>query len=56
MRGAGFRSVTQAARFFEPYYSQAVAIGDFDNDGFDDIYISNLTANTLWHNLEMVRL
>jgi enediyne biosynthesis protein E4 len=38
------------ARMVDPAFSQAIAVGDFDNDGFQDIYISNVTANTLWWN------
>jgi hypothetical protein len=32
------------------HYSQGVAIGDYDDDGFDDIYITNVGRNTLLHN------
>lgn len=46
----GFRDVTASARFTEPNYGQAVAVADYDDDGFDDFYISNVFANTLWHN------
>ncbi len=49
--GDGFRAIATFARFDELNYSQAVAVGDFDNDGFEDIYISNVFENTLWHNL-----
>lgn len=45
-----FEDVTQYAGIVEPRYSQGVAIGDFDNDGFDDIYVTNLGRNTLLHN------
>ncbi len=45
-----FVDVSTRARFFEPNYSQAVAVGDYDNDGFDDFYVSNVFENTLWHN------
>jgi enediyne biosynthesis protein E4 len=46
-----FRPVSKFARIEERHYSQAVAVGDFDNDGFDDFYVSNTLANTLWKNL-----
>jgi len=46
----GFRSVAGSSRLEEKNYSQGVAVGDFDNDGFDDVYITNLGLNTLWHN------
>lgn len=42
--------VDSQARFVESGFSQAVAVGDFDNDGFQDIYVSNVFANTLWWN------
>ncbi len=31
-------------------YSQGAAIGDFDGDGFDDIYVTNVGSNALYHN------
>lgn len=43
------RSDSQA-RLMERAFSQAVAVGDFDNDGFQDVYISNVFANTFWWN------
>lgn len=49
-RGGFFDNVSQEARIEELEYSQGVAVGDFDNDGFDDIYVSNVGANTLWWN------
>ncbi len=48
--GSGFRSVAESTRIVEGNYSQGVAVADFDNDGFDDLYITNLGENTLWHN------
>lgn len=32
-------------------YGQGVSVGDFDNDGFDDVYITNVGRNSLWHNM-----
>jgi enediyne biosynthesis protein E4 len=32
------------------HYGMGVAIGDFDNDGFEDIYVTNYDGNTLYHN------
>lgn len=49
-RGDRFESVTTLSLIQERGYSQGVAIADFDNDGFDDIYVTNVGANTLWHN------
>ncbi|HEY2015039.1 MAG TPA: VCBS repeat-containing protein, partial [Bryobacteraceae bacterium] len=31
-------------------YSYGVAVGDYDNDGFPDIFIANTGMNTLYHN------
>jgi enediyne biosynthesis protein E4 len=31
-------------------YGMGVAIGDYDNDGFADIYVTNFGRNTLYHN------
>ncbi|PYR24206.1 MAG: hypothetical protein DMF98_16220 [Acidobacteria bacterium] len=32
------------------YYGMGVAVGDYDNDGFEDLYVTNYGANTLYHN------
>ena len=45
-----FEDVTEPAGIREFGYSQGVAIGDYDNDGFDDIYVTNVGGNTLFHN------
>ena len=31
-------------------YGMGVAVGDYDNDGFEDLYVTNYGANTLYHN------
>jgi len=31
-------------------YGMGVAVGDYDNDGFADIYVTNYGKNTLYHN------
>jgi len=31
-------------------YAMGVAVGDYDNDGFPDIYVTNFGSNTLYHN------
>ena len=48
--GVSWPRVDVPARLVESAFSQAVAVGDFDNDGFQDIYISNVFANTFWWN------
>jgi hypothetical protein len=32
------------------YYAMGVAVGDYDNDGFQDIYVTGYGGNTLYHN------
>jgi enediyne biosynthesis protein E4 len=31
-------------------YNMGVAVGDYDNDGFEDIYVTGYGGNTLYHN------
>jgi len=31
-------------------YDMGVAVGDYDNDGFEDIYVTGFGGNTLYHN------
>jgi hypothetical protein len=45
-----FEDVATAAGIVEPFYGQGVAVADFDADGFDDIYVTNVGRNTLWKN------
>jgi hypothetical protein len=45
-----FELVTPAALIDEHGYGQGVAVGDFDNDGFDDIYVANVGGNSLYRN------
>jgi hypothetical protein len=47
----GFVDVTLPAGIHETGYGQGVAVGDFDDDGFDDVYVTNVGANTLFRNL-----
>ena len=48
--GREFRNVTVAAGIHEPRYSQGVAAGDLDNDGFSDVYVTNVGENSLFQN------
>lgn len=45
-----FVDVTAVSGIRETAYGQGVAIADFDNDGFDDLFISNIGTNTLFRN------
>ena len=46
-----FVDVTAVAGFRETGFGQGVTIGDFDNDGFDDIFVTNVGRNTLFQGL-----
>ena len=32
------------------HYGMGVAVGDYDNDGFEDLYVTSYGGNTLYHN------
>jgi len=46
-----FTDVTRAAGLGLETYGMGCAVGDFDNDGFDDIYITSVGGNHLFRNL-----
>jgi hypothetical protein len=47
-----FTDVAQQAGIADPGFTKAVAFGDYDGDGFADVYVSNLgSANRLYRNL-----
>lgn len=46
-----FVRVTEAAGLGVSLYGMGVAVGDFDNDGFPDLYITAVGTNRLFHNL-----
>jgi hypothetical protein len=45
-----FTDVTQRTGLNIPMFGLGCAIGDYDNDGWDDIYITNYGGNILFHN------
>ena len=45
-----FVDVTQASGIRAGGYGMGVATGDFDNDGWVDLYVTNFRANQLWRN------
>ncbi len=46
-----FSDVTQAAGLDkQSYYGQGIALGDYDNDGRVDLFVSALGSNHLYHN------
>jgi enediyne biosynthesis protein E4 len=49
--GAGhFKDVTAKAGLVGTGYDMGVAIGDYDNDGYEDIFVGGVHRNTLYHN------
>ncbi|MBZ5498668.1 MAG: CRTAC1 family protein [Acidobacteriia bacterium] len=45
-----FEDVTEKAGVGASGYGMGVAVGDFDNDGHPDIYVTNFGKNILYHN------
>lgn len=48
-----FTDVTERAGLsgmIQGYYNMGVAVGDYDNDGFEDIYVTGFEGNILYHN------
>lgn len=48
--GWKFTDITATALPSTPAYTIAVTVGDTDGDGDDDLYLSNLGPDMLWHN------
>ncbi len=45
-----FEDVTEKAGLKGVGYGMGVAVGDFDNDGFEDLYVTAYGGNKLYHN------
>jgi hypothetical protein len=45
-----FTDVTEQAGLAGTGYDVGVAIGDYDNDGYEDIFVAGVHRNTLYHN------
>ena len=45
-----FTDVTEKAGLAGTGYDVGVAIGDYDNDGYEDIFVAGVYRNTLYHN------
>jgi hypothetical protein len=45
-----FKDVTEKAGLTGVGFSNGIAIGDYDNDGCEDIFVGGLHANQLYHN------
>src|SRR3989440_6616654 len=49
-RDGTFTDVTEKAEVAAGGYGQGVAVGDYDGDGFPDIYVTQYGRNILYHN------
>ena len=49
-RDGTFTDVTEKAGVTGEGYGMGVAIGDYDNDGWPDMFLANVTKNQLYHN------
>jgi hypothetical protein len=45
-----FRNVTREAGLERVFYGMGASVGDYDNDGRDDVYVTTLDGNLLFHN------
>jgi hypothetical protein len=49
-RDGTFEDVTEKAGLQGAGYGMGVAVGDYDNDGFEDLYVTAYGGNKLYHN------
>jgi hypothetical protein len=49
-RDGTFTDVTEKAGLVRAGWACAVTVGDYDNDGFDDLFITYYGHNVLYHN------
>ena len=49
-RDGTFTEVTRKAGLTRPAWGMGVTLGDYDNDGFVDVYLNNLQTNVLYRN------
>jgi enediyne biosynthesis protein E4 len=49
-KDGSFKDVTEQAGLQGAGYGMGVAVGDYDNDGFDDLYVTAYGGNQLFHN------
>jgi hypothetical protein len=45
-----FRNVTREAGLEKVFYGMGASVADYDNDGRDDLYVTGLSGNHLFHN------
>lgn len=45
-----FSNVTALAEVGDTGFSQGIAVGDYNSDGFDDLYVANIGVNHLYQN------
>ena len=49
-RDGTFADVTEEAGLLRESWASAVTVGDYDNDGYEDLFITAFGQNTLYHN------